>query len=395
MKTAVFIADPNTRVNQQIALGLAEGLQKHGMWMVCMQLNITSPEELHRMLCARRPDALVMHKIFPARVTRAIANLTIPRICVAIDWQPELPVPLIIPDDEAIGRMAARFLLDARFEHFASLTYETPGEPLRHKVFHREIQQAGKPFETFLLSAPATVDHPFHAFAERGEMIHWLRQLPKPCAIFAHSDNVGALLIQTCGEYGLRIPEDVAVLGVDDDPLFCRTVTPNLASIHVPNARMGIEAASLILNWRPGRRVLKVPPTAVMERASVRLQAKPDPLISMAMDHLRAHPGKRVRVRDLQQLTGLSPQMLVYRFHAAVKLTPMEVILKHRIDHAKCLLAETDTPAGTIARQCGFNSSNRFYLNFRNLVGLSPLEYRSQFSSSQHRHANGKNAQST
>jgi LacI family transcriptional regulator len=142
---------------------------------------------------------------------------------------------------------------------------------------------------------------------------------------------------------------------------------------------MGTEAARLILNWRPGRRIIKIPPTGVMERDSVRPQTPPDPLVSLAIEHLRASAGKPVRVRDLQKLTGLSPQMLVYRFRNAIGRSPMEEILRHRINNAKHLLGETDLPVVTIAGQCGFNNANCFYVAFRNVAGMSPREYRAQF----------------
>jgi len=117
-----------------------------------------------------------------------------------------------------------------------------------------------------------------------------------------------------------------------------------------------------------------------MERGSVRPQTHADPLVNKALEYLRASVSKGVRVRDLQKLTGLSPQMLVYRFRAATRRTPMEEILRHRIAHAKYLLGETNEPVAAIAGQSGFNSTNRFYVTFRNLEGMSPQEYRSQFT---------------
>lgn len=381
MKTALFVANPNVRVNQQIALGLAEELQKHGSWFVHLQPDVATLQELRTLLRMTKPAALVMHSArFSPPMTRFVGNLPIPRVCVAVDWQPALPAPVVIPDDEAIGLMAAKYLLGLGFDHFATLNYKSALPPLRIEAFSRQIKRAGKTCGSTVLPSAETVDHPFHAAEGEGQLVHWLRRMPKPCAIFAHGDNMGAQLVQLCSRHGVRVPEDVAVLGVDDDPLFCRTVSPNMASIHVPNARMGMEAARLILDWRPGRRVLKIPPTGVMERGSVRMLVASDPLVSSAIDHLRAHVGETVRVRDLQRVTGLSPQMLVYRFKATIHRTPMEEILRHRINHAKFLLGETDEQVGAIARQCGFKSANRFYLTFRNLTGMAPLDYRCQFS---------------
>ena len=384
MKEVLFLADANSRVNQQIALGLAERLQAEGRWIVriapCRQA-ITVMKSLIR---AMRPNALVIHTKLSSRQKLYVKGLDIPRVLVGVDHHPEMPLPVVIPDDEAIGHLAAKHLLGLGFDHFAALYFSGVAPAPRIEVFRRNIQRAGKTFQIFLLPISRIVDQPFRAISSHSDLLHWLRRLPKPCAILAHSDNPGARLIEICVQHGLRVPEDLAVLGVDDDPLFCRTISPNLASIRVPNARIGMEAARLILEWPPGRsgtrQVLKIPPTGVAERESIRGGTTTDPLVAKALAHLQENTGKIVRVRDLQKLTGLTPQMLVYRFRNAIQHTPMEEILRQRINYAKHLLAETTEPVVTIVGRCGFNNANRFYLVFRNLTNMSPVDYREKFT---------------
>lgn len=151
-------------------------------------------------------------------------------------------------------------------------------------------------------------------------------------------------------------------------------------SIHLPYRRIGIEAARLLLDWKPGRRLHKVPPTAVVERASCRAPRRNDPLVDMALDHLRKQVSKGVRVRDLQKLTGLSPHQLIYRFHLITGRTPMEMILRQRIKVAKRLLASTTDPIAQVGRESGFNSPTQFYVTFRNHVDMPPRDYRAQFA---------------
>jgi LacI family transcriptional regulator len=229
MKKALFLADPDTRINQQVALGMAEELQKHAAWSVRLRPDVTSFDELRNVLGESNPDALVMRwSNFSAQMTQFVSNLPIPKVSVAVDWQTAIPAPVVIPDDEAVGRMAARYLLAQGFNHFATLNYDNALPPLRMKVFSRAINRAGKTLASIVLPVVKTVDHAFHTLEGEGQVVHWLRRLPKPCAVFAHSDNPGAQLIEICGRHGLRVPEDIAVLGVDDDPC---SATPSFRTL--------------------------------------------------------------------------------------------------------------------------------------------------------------------
>ena len=136
----------------------------------------------------------------------------------------------------------------------------------------------------------------------------------------------------------------------------------------------------MIQNWGPGRRLVKVQPTTVVERASCRPPRRGEPLVDKAIEHLRKEVAKGVRVRDLQKLTGLTPHQLVYRFHIVTGRTPMEMILQQRIAVAKQLLAETTEPVAEVARKSGFNSATQFYVTFRNQVGMPPSDYRAQLA---------------
>jgi LacI family transcriptional regulator len=383
MKTVLFIADPEVRINQQIAVGLSRELQRHEPWQLTLLPKTTKPPVLLRFLRATPPQAVVSHAyIADPKSRKALQDLSVPWVAVAVDHHPELPIPVVIPDEEAIGARAAEHLLSLRFQHFAIVGFRASANASRFNVFRRRIAQSQKTLDTYLLPTPrlGREDHPSNIGGNQTRLIRWLQRLPKPCAIFAHSDQPGAHVIRICGEHGIPVPEEISVLAVDDDALFCHTVHPNLASIHVSNTRIGAEAARLLREWRPGRRVVKIPPAAVIERGSIRAPQLPDPLIEQAIEHARAHVGDGVRVRDLQKLTGLTPQLLVYRFQRAIRASPIEVILRQRILLARQLLSETGDPVSTIARRCGFRSANQFYVTFRNHVGMSPVEYRAQFS---------------
>lgn len=379
IKTCLFVADPDIRINQQIALGLARELQRDASWQIIMTPEQIPVQTLQKNVKRENPDAIVMRPSKP-ELLEYFDTLTIPMVAVALKESDVQSRPLVLPDDEAIGQMAADYLLDQRFDHFGLVGFTTIADAPRTAVFRKRIQSALKSLDEFLIPTPtARLDHPASLGGNPHKLLSWLQNLPKPCAIFAHSDQPAAYVIRLCLEHDIRVPDDISVLGVDDDPLFCHTVCPNLTSIHVPNIQIGAEAARIILDWKAGRRIVKVPPATVIERESVRSSSINDPQVKMAVEYLRAHISEGIHSADLQKLTGLSAQVLIYRFRNATGQTPMATILKERISQARKLLHETDKPIALVSRECGFKSTNQFFVTFRKTVGLSPKNYREQF----------------
>jgi len=379
MKDAIFICDPDIRITQRIAVGLSGELQKHDTWNIHVLPTSAPVAEVKQQIRDIKPDAIVVSSL-PPRLAAHLEDLHIPVVVVSVTGAARDLAPTILPDEKAIGTMAAEYLLAQKFDHFAAVDKDRPGPEPRVERFCEIVRKQHRTLDTLWLRKELAGDHPFGVRADRKRVAEWLDGLPKPCAVFAHSDQIAAFLIRTCARHGVRVPEEVSVLGVDDDPLYCKTVMPNLASIHLPYALMGTEAARMILGLTPMRSLL-VPPSTVVERASCRPPMRGDALVDQALEHLRANVAEGVKVRDLQELTGLTSHQLVYRFNIVTGRTPMEMILRQRINVAKRLLAETTEPVKDIARQSGFNSTNQFYTTFRNHVGMSPSDYRTRLAS--------------
>jgi len=210
-------------------------------------------------------------------------TLSIPVVAVAVREWPSRSWPMVETDDEAIGQMAADYLLEQRFDNFALLGFTTIADAPRAAVFRDRIQSAWKTLDAFLIPTPTErLDHPASLDGDQCALLKWLQDLPKPCALFAHSDQPAAYVIRLCLEHGIRVPDDISVLGVDDDPLFCHTVCPNLTSIHVPNIQIGVEAARIILARKAGRRIVKVPPATVIEHIKGRTPLRSLGIIDLA-----------------------------------------------------------------------------------------------------------------
>lgn len=379
MKDVAAILDPEIRINQRILLGLSEALQSVEDWDIHVVTSKSGEGSIQSQLHAIKPNAIVIRKSNP-ELHRLAEQMNVPYVSI-LDAPHELgKVPTVLPDEDAIGELAANYLMNMNFNALGIIGYHPQSAFPRLDAFRKMIQTGSQKIYSFDLQHPKNQDHPFPGYGHSENLVDWLHALPKPCAIFAYSDQPAAYIVRCCKQNNIRVPEDVSVLGVDDDPLFCHVISPNLASVHLSYSRLGMEAANILLNWPPDRIRVKVPPTNIVERASCRPPRPESKDVDVALDYLRKNVSDGVKVQDLQKITGLSPHQLIYRFNMATGKTPMECILMQRINVAKRLLADTNQSVTKISKQSGFKSATQFYTAFRKLVGISPTQYRKQFS---------------
>jgi LacI family transcriptional regulator len=385
MKFVLLAIDPNIGINQQIGIGLATELQKHGAWHVRVQTPAIPLIRFEEYLRDTGPEVVVGRNLTPS-MEALLKERDIPLISLAHKLHNPVygekdPQFIVNPDEEAIGNMAAEYLLAQGFEHFACVAFNPDNPGPRMLAFASAIEKLDKSLGAYYFRDYYSADQSATIFRYREHLHKWLHGLPRPCAVFAHSDSAAAYIVTTCLRTGLRVPDDISVLGVDDNPLYCKAVLPNLASVSVSYQQIGIEAARIILDPPDGneRVVINVAPSMVVERASCRSPQQGDPVVEKALEYIRTRVEEGVRVSDLQAITGLSPHQLVYRFNQVTGFSPIDMILHHRIARAKQLLMETSDPIASIASRSGFNSPSRFCLTFRDHVGMSPRDYRKGF----------------
>jgi LacI family transcriptional regulator len=295
----------------------------------------------------------------------------------------DLKLPQVGNDDVAIGRLAAEHLLACRFKHFAFSGY-------REELWS-ERRRAG--FEAVIGGRGFLVQHHFSARAgatlaqgqlHRERLLAWLRALPKPVAIMACSDQQGIRILDACRRLQLTVPEEVAVIGVDNDEETCRLSAPPLSSVKDDGRKVGFEAARLLdeLMADPSRRQalppLLIPPRGIAVRRSTEVSAVDDPLIALAMRHVREHACNGLRVPDLLAKFNVSRSVLYRRFHDALNRSPHEEILRVQLERAKRLLDESDFTLERIAELSGFQHGEYLSVAFKRELGLTPSEFRRQ-----------------
>ncbi len=290
-------------------------------------------------------------------------------------------LPTVHADDVAVGRTAAEHLL---------------GLGLRHYAFVGPINchfstQRGEGYTAALLEAnhhPHLLDrsrlrHP-HRLRERDAMMQkWLADLPRPVGIFCAEDSTAERLLNVCLEQEIRVPDEVAVLGVNNDTLLCESLYPPLSSINVPFEKIGFEAArlldSLLQGERPPDHPILLQPGSVAARRSTQLLAPEDPLVARALSLMHDRHHEELNIQDIAEYMHVSRRQLEQLFARVLGTTPANHLEKIRMDHVKRLLAESDLAMPDIAEACGYRNQTRMGVAFRRTQGMAPTAYRSQF----------------
>lgn len=217
-------------------------------------------------------------------------------------------------------------------------------------------------------------------WAQDRAVARWVRGLPRPVGIFATNDIWGVQLAEVCLRADLRVPEDVAILGVDDDDLLCEFARPALSSIAVPAQRIGYEAARevdrLLRGVQARSRPLLFPPLGVIARRSTDILAIEDGEVAASLRFIRQHAYQPIRVTDLLRVVPTSRRSLERRFRKVLGRSILDEIRRVHVERASQLLAQTDLTLNSIAERSGFTDAKRFSTVFRQMVGMTPSAYR-------------------
>jgi len=320
----------------------------------------------------------IIARIETEEIARTLRKTKVPVVDVsAARLIPELP--WVETDDAEIARMAAGHLLDRGFQQLAFCGDSRFNWSLwRQSHFEKIVLGAGIPCHIHNPSHPHTGPEKWNL--EKQELADWLQTLPRPIGIFACYDIKAQQLLDLCREQEISVPEEIAVLGVDDDRLLCDLASPPLSSV-VPNAhRTGYLAAELLERMMNGESISSsahlVKPIGIQTRQSTDILAISDPYVASALRYLREHACEGVKVNTLLKSIPLSRRALEGRFRKLLGRTPHEEAMRLRIDRVRQLLTETDLSLAQIARLSGFTHVEYLSVVFKREVGQTPRQYR-------------------
>ena len=327
----------------------------------------------------------VIARLFSGATTRLLMTSALPLVLLDPDVEHlrkryELSrVPYITTDTEAIVRMAFEHLhaCGCRAFAFVPSAADTVWSAARERAFVELAKRHGFICPVYgAQSAAASWEEDIQRLGA------WIARLPRRLGIFAAMDQRGRHVIEACREKGLRVPDDVMVLSVDNDPLLCELCEPSLSSIALDAYRAGYEAAKILNDLMSGRAVkpgmcILVKPTHVSRRQSTASGFDQDAIVAAARRFIFDRLGDRsVQVNDIARHCGVSRRLLETRFSQAVGRTLLQELTELRMERARTLLSDTSDTVGAIAAASGFGDPNYFTKSFRQRHGLAPLAYR-------------------
>ncbi len=286
-------------------------------------------------------------------------------------------------DNRLIGKTAAEILIRRGFRNCAYLgTAAMPwnGEHsrLRYQSFARTVRALGgaDKVPSFNISLYAS---PENRNAE--ELQRWLKELPKPCGLLVFCDFVCLQLLVACRHAGIAIPDQLGIIGIDNELEICESASPTISSIEPDFFGAGYRAAELLDRFmrrgQPQRQVrLTYGIRSVHERLSTQNVAGPMRLIANISERIRLGAVEGLTVRSLAREFNLSPRMLEYRFKNCLNTSVRALIMKTRLDAAQRLLETSDFPIEDLYHRVGFGSSRRLKAAFLQQFGLSMREWR-------------------
>jgi LacI family transcriptional regulator len=328
----------------------------------------------------------IIARIETPQIAKAVLDSGLPAIVLdrsERQSQPDHPLSRfseVASDSAQAAAMAASHLLERGFRHyaFAGIAGRVWSD-LREASFCETVRAAG--FAVQVYPAPrARRDRVWER--EQPVLAEWLRQLPRPAGLMACNDDRGREVLEACRSAGVRVPEELAVIGVDNDELLCDLSDPPLSSVALNAEGVGYRAAELLDHLMLGRvrkpQRLVAGPLHVVTRRSTEIVAIDDPEVVAALRFLHDHAALPIGVKDIVRQIAISRRNLELRFQAAVGRTLHAELQRVRLERARRLLSETDLPIPAVAQAAGYSTACYFIQVFRRAQGTTPARYRRQ-----------------
>ncbi len=369
---APFVGD-----GKEILLGIASAISKCGHWV------LRPIDSLSRLATAElkqwNPKGAIVFG--PQEEAEAfLIEKSIPYVRV-LEHRPGDSVSTVSIDDQAVARMAAEYFLGRNFEHFAYCGNEDHSFSIeRGRGFASIVEAAGKKANFFFHPSAEKANRHRQGLMHHEGLGKWLMSLPKPVALFASNDWDALEASQACAFSGIRVPDEVSILGVGNDELACLVARPELSSIQLPLRLVAQEAVMILApllerNRSFVARSIQMKPVALVTRASTQFLPVDDLLVAKTLGYMDEHMNKPIKIQDLLRHFGVSRSHLEQRFRAVLGRTPLVELRRLRIERARRFLSDTDLSMKKIASLSGFSSEIRFTTVFREITGKSPTEF--------------------
>jgi LacI family transcriptional regulator len=291
-------------------------------------------------------------------------------------------IPYIVCNNDAIGKMASVFFNERGFRNMAFYGFKVfEWSMQREQSFVQANTKLSVTTEIYLTSSD---DFTKNTPKEKQILSTWLKNLPKPIAILAANDDLGIRLVQLCQENNIKVPSEIAVLGIDNDEIECNLTTPSLSSISYNSKGAGFQAAQILDDLMDGgkvhQQIILISPIEVINRQSTNIFAVGDKDVLKALDYVKNNSRSIIQVEDIATAIGMSRRNLARKFKKHIGISIHNAIKQARTEDIRHMLVDTDLPVTQIAKSLGFTDASHISRYFKLQTGTSPVEYRKKYS---------------
>jgi LacI family transcriptional regulator len=385
MPQVALLLETSTEYGRGLLRGIVRYSRLHGPWSLYV-----APGHLEQALPKAKSwsGTGIIARVRSPEMAKLIRTTGLPFVASSLD---EFRSPRrgdkfgeICTNSAGIGKMAATHLADRSLRHFAFCGFHGCAWSVRREeAFSQYLSDRGFQCQAHRIESgnwmnwPNWIEDWEH---EQRILMDWLKSLPKPVGLMACNDICGRAVLQACAAAGLRVPDDVAVVGVDNDELMCELSNPPLSSIALDVEKAGYDAARLLDSLMSGHlakeRVVRVEPVYVVTRQSSEIMAPDEPCVATALQFIKNHAGRPIDVSHVIEQVNVSRRTLERQFSRALGRSISSEIMQCRLERAKRLLLETDLPSYRVAAAAGFGTIKSFNRVFRRALGVSPQRFR-------------------
>jgi LacI family transcriptional regulator len=382
-----LLVESSFAIGREIQRGIAAYARIHGPWTFLQQVRLlhdVAPQTLRKWDCQG-----ILARIEDPKLARQLRRLKLPTVDL-LRLHDFADIPSISVDHQAVAWAAAEELLGRGFQHFAfcGLPGLSPADQ-RCRHFVERVRDAGhdasvyEPRRRVRHNSISTMLN--QGLLDEEEVADWLKSLPKPIGLMTPNDVRAQQVLNACARSDIAVPEQVAVVGVDNDEVLCELSNPPLTSVDLNARKIGYEAAALldqmIRGTSPVHSHVLVPPGRVVVRQSTDVLAIADPVVAQAVHFIREHACDGISVKQVVQSLRISRRSLERRFRQTLGRGPGDELQRLRLQRIQELVRTTDFPLKKIAELTGFRYVESLCGFFRAKAGQTPSQYRRQMLS--------------
>ena len=381
-KRVALLVESSRAYGRGLLVGIAKFAQMTDSWITTHNPERLLDEGLPQWFDATKFDGVII-RTDRKDILDHVVSFDIPTVDLRAAHDSRAYV--VETDDQQVAELAANHLIECGHRRFGFCGYANANYSRRRlNFFERYLHSRGMRLEVYearLISTKRTVTRIESAAVEtEKEMFEWVASLPKPIGIMACNDVRGNQLLQACRQSQVSVPDEVAVVGVDNDEVMCNLSIPPLSSVENNTIAIGCNAAEILSRLMEDangiERVHLVPPTRVVKRRSSDSSLVNDKEVSMAISFIKEHACRGIGVSNVVQAVPLSRASLERRFRKVTGKSINDEIKRVRLDKIKQLLMETDMKLAAIARLTGFKHPEYLSTLFKKELGITPSQFR-------------------